>query len=360
MLLSVSIWGLLIFGMRSSPDAESALRWERPLVVFAYFTYLIYYHFTLMHTDTKGRWYILLAAGYTFLLALLALAPTSLLIEGMRHESYGYAPVIGPLAVPLGMAGPLLMGAGAYNLFKRYRISPSDEERNRLLYLLIAIVFPLSGGFIDGFSDLPPIGIWSNLIFCTLCSIAIVKYHLLDIRILIRKSLVYLLVSSGVAVPYVLTVYLLQNIIKLQNTSLWLHGLLVLTLAILLQPLYGRVQSIVDKLFYRERYDYFKALERFSREFQSVDNVNNLNSALVELVSGALRAASACLLLPLEGYGGLAAVSWIGLDAIPPGVALRDRSLLVKWLKDKGEIISFEESASFPNCRALLLWKSKT
>ncbi len=354
MLLSVSVWALFIFGMRSSPDVESALRWDRPLVVLAYSTYLLYYHFTLAHTDHRGQ-RLLLVGAYVLLLVMIGLTPTGLLIAGMRSETYGYAPVPGPLAIPLGVTGPLMMWIGAYNLFRRYRASPSDEERNRLLYLLLAIAFPLAGAFVDGFTDLPPVGIWSNLVFCILCSIAIIKYHLLDIRILIRKSLVYLFVSAGVAAPYVLSVYVLQNSVRLGRASLWVHGVIVLFLAILLQPLYGRIQQMVDRLFYRERYDYFKALEQFSLEFQSVTDVSNLSASLVRLVCGALRTASACLLLPQESYQGLVVVSSVGLDDVPAGVALRERSLLVKWLTERGELLSVEELRVIPELQSLAL-----
>ena len=70
---------------------------------------------------------------------------------------------------------------------KTYRTSLSYEERNRLVYLTVAALFPIVGIGLDAFSDLPPMAIWSNLVFSIVCTIAILRYHLLDISIVIRN-----------------------------------------------------------------------------------------------------------------------------------------------------------------------------
>ncbi len=57
---------------------------------------------------------------------------------------------------------------------------------------------------LDALTDLPPAFIWGNMIFCILCSVSILRYHLLDIRVVARTSLVYLIISSVLAVPYLI------------------------------------------------------------------------------------------------------------------------------------------------------------
>ena len=295
-LLSIGLWALLLFGMRSSPDVYRALLWERALPVTGYATFVLYYHFTLAYTNTRGQRRILLAA-YLYLAVVTALSPTELLIQRMRLEDYGYAPVMTPLAFPLMMSLPALMVGGAYNLVRRYKTSISYEERNRLLYLVIALLFPLLGTFLDAFSNLPPAGIWANLIFCIICSVAILKYHLLDIRIIIRKSLVYLLISAAVAIPYVSVLYSLYHFFESTVEAYWIHALIILLLAIILRPLYSLAQQFVDRLFYRDRYDYLRALEDFMQETHDVRNLNQLASSLVSLIGRALQSASVQLLL---------------------------------------------------------------
>ncbi|MFC2047796.1 histidine kinase N-terminal 7TM domain-containing protein, partial [Chloroflexota bacterium] len=264
LLLCVGLSGFFIFGMRSSPDIHLALPWDKAAIVTGLAIFLFYYHFTLAYTNTRGQRGILIGA-YLFLVAIIALAPTDLLLERMRLEQYGYAPVLGFMGFLIMLGTLTLMVMGGYNLLRRYKASFSHEERNRILYLVIALLFPIVGGFLDGLTNLPPASMWGNLIFCIICSIAILRYHLLDIHIVIRKSLAYLLVSSMIAIPYVGILFLLNQILETITEPWWVHTLIILFLAILLRPLYSWSQKLIDRLFYRDRYDYLNALQRFSQ-----------------------------------------------------------------------------------------------
>jgi len=211
------------------------------------------------------------------------------------------------------------------------------------------------GIVLDGFTNLPPAGMWTNLIFCVVCSIAILKYHLLDIRIIVRKGLVYLLLSVTVAIPYVGTLFLLNQILKTAIEPWWIHALIILLLAIILRPLYSWAQQLVDRLFYRDRYDYLRALEQFSQEAQSIVNLEELGSNMIQLVRGALRTSSACLLLSSAGKDGLVVVSCAGLVSPPSRVVLRNDSPLVKWLELHGDILSSEQLNIVPQLQGLSL-----
>ncbi len=354
LLLSVGLWALFVFGMRSSLDTHQAVLWARLIVPTASAIFVLYYHFSLAYTGNRGQRVILLVS-YLVLVIAAGLIPTRLLVDRMVLEDYGYAPIMGTVGLPMVIGAMLLVGGGAYNLLRRYKVSRSYEERNRILYLVIASLFPLLGGVLDGFSDLPPAAIWTNLIFCILCSIAVVKYHLLDIRVAVRKSLVYVLVSIGIAIPYVSLLYLLHYIFKPAIELWWIHALIILLLAIVLRPLYSSAQQFVDRLFYRDRYDYLRALQRFSRQAQSIINLEKLGSNLIQLVSGALRTSSVCLLLPSEEKRGLVMASSTGLESHPSGVVLRDSSPLVKWLELHGDILSSEQLDIIPQLQSLSL-----
>mgnify|MGYP001143685819 CR=1 FL=1 len=82
---------------------------------------------------------------------------------------------------------------------------------------------------------------------------------------LARGYLVALVLGVLVAVPYVLTLFVLHEVLgaRLEGMSTFL--LSVLFLALFLRPLYGTAQSVVDRAFYGERYEALRALERFSR-----------------------------------------------------------------------------------------------
>ena len=353
-LMSMSVWNILVFGMRASPDAHYALYWSRAMIVPSMASFVFYYHFSLLYTNMGGqRW--LLRIAYLCLVVFAALAPTGVFIESMRIEVFGYAPNMTLGTYFLSPIGPLLIIGGAFNLLRHYKLSRTREERQRLVYLAIAAVFPLMGGIIDAFTNLPPVAVWSNLVFAVLCSIAILRYHLLDIRVIIRKSLVYLLVSVIAAVPYVGILLLVSHFSGPIAGAWWVYAIMLLILAILLRPLYGWAQNIVDRLCFRERYDYLMALEQFSREAQSLVNLKELGCRMIQLLSGALQASSVSLLLPSESKHGLVVISSIGLENPRPSVVLRKNSPFVEWLDLHGDILSSEQLDIIPQLQSFSL-----
>ena len=353
-LLSVGLWSFLTFGMRSSPDVNQAVLWLRAILVIGLAIYILYYHFTVVYTNAKGQ-RIILVAAYAYVILGTALVPTNLVVEGTRWENYGYAPVMGPMGIPLTISGLLFIGLAIRNLLRQHHDSQAYEERTRIRYLIIAVLFPLLGAILDGFTNLPPASIWGNLIFCIICTVAILKYNLLDIRIVARKSLAYLLVSILIAIPYIAILYSLHYISEAKLEPWWVHPIIILLLAIVLRPLYSWAQHLIDRLFYRDRYDYLRALEQFSREAQSIVNLKELSSTLTRLVSSALRTSSACLLLPSESDNGFVSASATGLGNPTSGVALKNSSLLIKWLKLQQRILSSEELNIVPQLQSLSL-----
>jgi len=294
------------------------------------------------------------------MLVFIALAPTDLIIKGIRLEYYGYAPITGPLIIPSFLSGALFMGGAAYNLIKRYNVSPNYEERNRLLYLIIALLFPLTGVFLDIFTNLPPASVWGNLAFSILCSIAILKYHLLDVRVIIQKSLVYLFVSIIVAIPYVGIIYFLQLVFEPIRESWVTHVSVILFLAVFLRPIYSWAQQLVDRIFYRDRYDYLQALQRFTHEARSIANFEKQGSDLLKLVRGALKSSSVSLLLLSEDGNSLSLASSIGLKDTPSELVIRSESNLVKWLKLHGRILTARERDVDPTLQNLSVREKKS
>jgi len=353
-LLTAALWGALVFAVRTSPDTRTALLWERGLPAVGYATFLLYYHFTLAYTNTRSsRQKHVLYAAYTLLAVVAALSPTDLIMRDMHPQYYGYAPIVGPAALPLSVSGLLLMIGGAGNLLRRYRTSHSYEERNRILYLLMGVPFPLAGAVLDAFSDLPPVAVWGNLVFCLMCGVAILKYHLLDIRVVLRRGLVYVVLSAIVGIPYAGTLIVVSQLFH-GSGALWqVHAGVIMLAAIAVGPLHSWAQRTVDRLFYRERYDYLRALQQFTHETQSIADTHKLGSTMVQLVGGGLHTSSSCLLLPSESRNGWVVTSDFGLRRTPEGVILKRRSPLVRWLECHGRALFSRELDIIPELASL-------
>ena len=358
LLFSIILWAIFIFAMRASPDVEQALRWDRAMIPIGFAVSLFYYHFSLVLTNIEKQ-RALLVAGYLVLVIIAALSPTSLIIQRMivYHYGYsnvtGYAPTFGPAIIPFIGFTYFLTVMAIYNLVKGYLSSSTYEDKNRLLYITIAMVLPFIGGLIDVFPTSYPGSIFGSIAFCLLASVAVLKYHLLDIKFVIRRGTAYLLISAMVAIPYVGIIFLFTYVFKTQALSLWVYFVPIIALAMALQPLWVIVQRRVDKWFYRERYDYFKALERFNYEAQSITNLNELSSTVIQLVNGALRTSRAYILLESKGNKGFEVMASVGCDKAPYGLVLNSQSPVIKWLKAHGDILSSKELDIVPQLQCI-------
>ena len=124
--------------------------------------------------------------------------------------------------------------------------------------------------------------------------IAILKYHLYDIDIIINRTLVYGLLTILLAAGYFATIMALQGIGNLvfqvpfraltgHNSALATVAA-TLAMAALFTPLRHRIQSFIDRSFYRSKYDAAKTLEEFSMKLRDETDLEALSDDLVGVV----------------------------------------------------------------------------
>jgi len=349
LILNMGLWGVVIFCMRFSPDLDYARVWDKIALPLGFLVPALYYHFTLAYTGVRYRKSALLVVYFLPILAV-ALAPGSLLIEDMSLQDYGYGPNFGPLMLVLIALVYVELGAAIYNLTRAYRLSAVYSERNRLLYMSIAIVFPMIGGVIELFPTTYPTTMFGNLLFCAVTALAILRYHLLDIHVVLRKGVAYLLMSALVAVPYVGIIVGANRIIETGDIALWIHVVVLLALAAGLLPLWGRVQRLVDRWFYRERYGHLRTLAEFSQGAHGISDLDELGTSLVRLIGRALQTSGVYLLGP-SASGDFNLISSAGASDVQLGVEAR--SPLVQWLRERDGVLRGRDLDIFPQLQAV-------
>jgi len=329
-LFILFLYGLFTFLMRNSPTVEQALIWDRALASFGVGMFVLYYHFSIRLTGVK-RWKKSLILLYLLWLVTICLSPTELIIKGMIVESYGYAPIVGP-GVYLMYPAVIVFGMSFYQLFKSARRSRDYEEKNRLQWIAAAMSFSLLGVILDAFPAIIPTALIGHLIFCLLSGIAILKYHLFDIRIIFKKGLSYLMISAIVTIPYACIIAIATWVLDGKQFSAWILLIPLILLAFTVHPLWHRVQRIVDKLFYGKRYSSITTLERFSRECIGIIELDTLSNHLISLTLPAMGASSAHLLMPRGNDMSFTVVA-SSPERASPDIALDRQSVLIHWLE---------------------------
>ena len=127
--------------------------------------------------------------------------------------------------------------------------------------------------------------------------IAILRYRLYEIDLIIRRTLVYTLLTGLLLAVYLGSVVLLQAAFRAVTGHTSELAIIVSTLVIaaLFQPLRARIGRGIDHRFYRDRYDAARTLAAFSRSLREEVDLPTLQQELVAVVRETIQPASVSL-----------------------------------------------------------------
>jgi hypothetical protein len=189
-------------------------------------------------------------------------------------------------------------------------------ERQQLKWFVYAAAFFIPGTFLIIISGLQQV-IPQNLLFAigigvTLLSIsgmavasaiAILRYRLWDIDIIIRRTLVYGALTATLVLVYYASVLLLQNLIATftqQSQSPLVIVISTLLIAALFTPLRRRIQNGIDRRFYRRRYDAEQTLDAFAARLRQEVNLDQISHSLLAIAAESMQPEHASLWLKPE------------------------------------------------------------
>jgi len=199
----------------------------------------------------------------------------------------------------------------ALSIVVRYRRAIGAERQQLKWFALAAI---LTGVVIIGhllFADVLLPEAFLNLldaasitVLYVAVGIAILRYRLYDIDVIVNRTLVYGSLTVMLVLVYVGSVGGLQYLLRAltgQESQLAVVAstlaIAALAIAALFNPLRRRVQAVVDRLFYRRKYDAAKTLEEFSTKLRDETDIDEVNSDLVRVVRSTMQPEHASLWL---------------------------------------------------------------
>jgi len=224
----------------------------------------------------------------------------------------------GLVQVWLLISAMIIFGGSLYAQVWRYRhySSPTQKQQAKwLIYalgLIASLIVPTYVGLV--MLALPTVAnsgtgiviellyFSANLIMVLLpiaIGVSILRYRLWDIDIIIRKTLTYAIVVAILATIYLGSVVLLQQIfatVSNQRSDV-VTVLSTLAIAALFVPVRNWIQALVDRRFYRSKYDAQQILNQFGATVRDETDLEALGVQLIEVVNETVKPARATLWL---------------------------------------------------------------
>ena len=184
----------------------------------------------------------------------------------------------------------------AASLLMRLR-SAGAVERQQIKWFAYTTALGFSGAILT-YSVSETIGVlwleWASFVLLIVgvlgvpiaMGIAILRYRLYEIDLLINRTLVYGLLTATLAFFYFGSVTALQSLFSLLTGQGNTLAIVISTLAIaaLFNPLRRRIQSFIDRRFYRRTYDARKILEAFGSRLRYETDLERISEDLAEVV----------------------------------------------------------------------------
>ena len=339
--LSVAFFGLFTFSFSGRLDRLDWIFYWGDAVSILLLPAL-FLHFALVFPERSRRW---TAHGAGRMLVPLIYVPAVLLgiarAFALARSGDNAALFVGVIATLDRLDYVYLIAcfvAGLFTLSRALAEVRSITARRQLRWIAWGTALGVAP-FVFGYAVPWAMGVEPSL-WMQLCAIplsfiplayasAIVRYRLLDVEVIVKRGLVY-----AAAVGAVIAIYaaLLEGFDRVFATSApgnnWVLAMAVTAIALVLAPpVKQAIQTALDRAFYRDRYDYRRALVGFARDLNTDLNLNRLADRLVSRVMETLLVDRMALMLADETAPHFASLRASGFDDRQPPVLPRGSSI---------------------------------
>jgi hypothetical protein len=256
--------------------------------------------------SARWMWFALISALLTLVGAVLAAFSPGPIVVGLPA-------IQNPLGIeglpnaykPVQVLMLVLIAAAAVSLLVR-RLYARGIERQQTRWYTYATAVATSGAILEYVISEPLELVWLGWVGHALVligivgipismGIAVTRYRLYEIDLLVNRTLVYGLLTVTLALVYFAGVTATQEILRALTGQEELPQLAIvastLVIAALFTPLRGRIQSFIDRRFYRSKYDARKTLEAFSAKLKDETDLDRLGEDLVSVVGETMQPA---------------------------------------------------------------------
>jgi signal transduction histidine kinase len=271
--------------------------------------------FLLIHTYpgekfTLKKKFLMPLSIMTLLSAIMALSP-------FMFTKVTFTPDRGPQVTP----GPAIaifainfftsVIAGFAIVVRKY-LKAKGLEKLQIRYLLLGLIITYTLFTITNFilvvffknTTFVPYGPMFNLIMATFIAYAIIKHRLMDIRLVVARTVSYSLLLTIIGLFYTFSLFIISSLFLSANTNqsqIIVSALMALIIAFTFQPLRRWLEHITDRIFFKERYSSETLLGNLSRLMASTLILKRLAQGVLKKITSQMKISQGALILIENG-----------------------------------------------------------
>ena len=325
---------LFAFNLKSEKTALLISRIDHGFIVYLFPLYIHFFHEYL--NISRRRW--LVRGAYAFAFLMMCFTPTPIYIESMQKHDFGFFAKGGVLYPIFGLGGVLATIYVLVLIVAAIGREHSNARKNGLKYVLAGFGVM---GLLNSLSVLTnlgysvyPLGNFS-FIPLTIFYIGLFKHDLFDMGLLIRKSLIYSLLTALITGLYALIITAANRIFSdfHPGGTIYLQMLFFLLVVTVFGPLKTRTQKFIDHLFYKGKYDYQKTLKAVSQIIAADRDLNEIAHRLMETLADAMGVKNCAFYLASARFRDFRIFAQRGNGRPDPASIIRsDDSALIRFL----------------------------
>ena len=350
--LSVAFWCFAVIPYRSAQSPASSLSWSKALYIIPIFitTSFLFFNFSFLSTKTHFKLSHLLPLLPAIGMLILVLWP-NMVIQQVRHPTSGEKEIVFGPAYPIYFVFiPCYFGWSFILLSRRY-FTASGINRMQIRYVFFGTFISANLGMVTNLI-LPTLGVFSfnwlgqtlTIIMSSFIAYAIVRYRLMDIKLIIKRTIVYSMLLVMTFAIYVFMILSSQNTIVNQSGASLRMFLTSVLVALGFEPLKGFFQRATDRIFFKGGYDPKTLLSRLSVMMSNTINLEKLCMDMTGILIKTLNAKKIAILLVEEEIPSVTVGSQEGFA--PSALSLAYHNPLIEYFNIQGiqkELLVYNE-----------------
>jgi len=290
-----------------SSNYQVQLFWNQEFILAAALIGGNFFHFSIVFSDSERKlknWQRFLIYAPNVAIVWAVLTP-GVLIQDIKIRDWGNESILGWGYIYYGIYFSVLWLLSAYNLIKKY-IRSKGIFKAQLRYILIGTMLSMFlGSVFDLFFILLGnyrwiwLGPYASFTFALFSTYAIVRYRLMDIRLVVKKVYIYLGLAIFAYVIFYLTDWLYISLYgNVFSFFGFLTGIFIAPIFIIvLLSIHNVLKRIADKYIFTELYNYQKTITKLSQDLNHSIDLQKITDLIVETIKQTMRLNRAGVLL---------------------------------------------------------------